>query len=323
MEMNDFEKYYDNTDFIENNKKIKSKPTYDCCLNKINYLNNNGSVQCKICSNIISNISNNPEWRYYGSNDTKTSDPTRCGMPVNTLLPESSVGSSISYSNNNKNMHKIRQYQQWNGMPYKERSLYKVFSYITEICKKHNISQKIINDSKSLYKICSSTKISRGLNRQGIIAATVYFACKECGAPRSSKEIAEIFDINITTMTKGSKKFQEIIFMNKNELDKERIINQKTIIPTDFINRFCNKLDIDKYIPIIHNICDISMNYQIISENTPPSIASGCIYYFSKRKNLKIPKKRISEICKISEVTINKCSKKLELHNHLFDECFN
>ena len=30
------------------------------------------------------------EWRYYGADDTNSSDPTRCGMPVNPLLKESS-----------------------------------------------------------------------------------------------------------------------------------------------------------------------------------------------------------------------------------------
>ena len=30
------------------------------------------------------------EWRYYGSNDTSSGDPTRCGMPISDLLEKSS-----------------------------------------------------------------------------------------------------------------------------------------------------------------------------------------------------------------------------------------
>ena len=70
-----------------------------------NFTIDNGLVQCKVCLNSISNISENPEWRYYGMNDTKNSDTTRCGMPVNSLLPESSVGSSVAYNSNNKTMN--------------------------------------------------------------------------------------------------------------------------------------------------------------------------------------------------------------------------
>ena len=42
-------------------------------------------------------------------------------------------------------------------------------------------------------------------------------------------------------------------------------------------------------------------------------MAAGCIYLYIKERNLEISKSDISEVCKISEVTINKCYKKLEL----------
>ena len=54
-----------------------------------------------------------------------------------------------------------------------------------------------------------------------------------------------------------------------------------------------------------------------MNENTPPSMAAGCIYLYIKNKNLNIHKKDISDVCKISEVTINKCYKKLEEYEEL------
>ena len=305
--------FYDNLDSLKEKHEEETK----CCQKEGNYLISDGIIQCKVCSNTISNISDSAEWRFYGGNDNKTTDPTRCGMPVNTLLPESSIGSSVSFKNNSKSMCQIRRYQQWNGMPYKERSLYKVFNEITEVCKKNNIPTIIINEAKSLYNIISKTKISRGSNRVGIIAACVYFACKECNVPRSSKEIADIFKISVTIMTKGVKKCQEIIYMNKQS--NKRLLYKESIKPQDFIDRFCNKLNIkDDQILDIKKICEIVIQNNITSENTPPSIASGCILYFAKKNKLAITKKDISDICKISEVTINKCTKKLESHEELF-----
>ena len=301
----------------EDNSDKKKK--ISCCEQEGNIQIDQGMVKCKECLSIISNITSNPEWRYYGPGDNKSLDPTRCGMPINSLLPESSVGSSISFNSNTKTMNQIRKFQQWNGMPYKERSLYKVFLEIQEVCKKHNIPNIIINDAKSLYSIVSRTKISRGSNRKGIIAACVYFSCKECDVPRSSKEVAEMFNINPPTiMTKGIKKCQEIISMNKR--NKNRLPKPKSIQPNDFIARFCNKLgmDTDTTNKVI-KICNTSMLNNIISENTPPSIAAGCIFYFIKEGDINISKKDISEVCKISEVTINKCTKKLENNKHLFN----
>ena len=302
-------------------KKEEEGKELTCCDLKDNYQNDNDMVICKVCKNVITNICDNPEWRYYGSKDNKSSDPTRCGMPVNTLLPESSVGSSVSFSSNSNSMYQIRRMQQWSGMPYKERSVYKVFLEIQNVCNRHNIPSKIINEAKSIYKIASSTKISRGTNRAGIIASCVFFACKECDVPRSSKEIAEMFGISSNIMTKGVKKCQEIIHMDKK--NKNRISKTKSTKPEDFINRFCNKLNIqEKDTEKVLSICKITVENFIISENTPPSIASGCIYYFIKKTNKGITKKEISEICKISEVTINKCCKVIEERDELFDKIF-
>ena len=41
-------------------------------------------------------------------------------------------------------------------------------------------------------------------------------------------------------------------------------------------------------------------------------MAAGCIYLYLKHKNIQKDKKVLADICKISEVTINKCFKKIE-----------
>ena len=49
----------------------------------------------------------------------------------------------------------------------------------------------------------------------------------------------------------------------------------------------------------------------IVDENTPPSIAAGSIYLVLSLCSINMNKKHISQACKISEVTISKCYKKL------------
>ena len=259
------------------------------------------------------NILDKPEWRYYGYNDTKSSDPTRCGFAVNPLLPESSVGTSIKPGFYSKTMNKTKRMVDWNSMTYKERSLNKIFNDIQNICNKNNIPPKISQESKSLYKIMSENKISRGNNRIGIIAACIYFACKNCDVPRSAKEISVMFNINNIIVTKGCKKFQEILHYNK--LNRNRINKHTIINSNDFIDRFCDKLNLNiNDIKKIKKISDRAQKNKIIYENTPPSIAVGSIYLYVRKNKLDISKKDISNISKISEVTINKCYKKLEEH---------
>ena len=50
-----------------------------------------------------------PEWRFYGADDNSHSDPTRCGMPINPLLQESSYSCKVLCPGKSSyEMHKIR-----------------------------------------------------------------------------------------------------------------------------------------------------------------------------------------------------------------------
>ena len=302
----DFDKLYDSLDESLNKK---NEPKIEKCCDVIgNFQPKDGVIICKKCNNIINNIIDSPEWRYYGSSDSKSSDPTRCGMPVNMLLPDSSVGTSV---NNKGRNSKVALYQQWNSMPYKERSKYKVFNEIASCCKKNNLPGIIIDTASSLYSIISDTKISRGNNRKGIIAACVFNACKECNVPRSIKELSDIFNITPKILTKGCKNYTEIIRINK--ININRIQNTRSIDLTDFIDRFSYNLNFtDKDINKIRKISELCHKYELIYDNTPPAMASGCIYLYIKLKKLNISKKDVSDNCLISEVTINKCYKKLD-----------
>jgi transcription initiation factor TFIIB len=284
-----------------------------CCENHINFMYDEGIILCKICHNSITNIVDSPEWRYYGAGDSKNINPTRCGMPVNQLLPKSSLGTSVatSWGGRSEAMNRIGMYQRWNSMPFKERSRWQVFNEIQQKCQANNLPSIIVETAQSLYTIISQTKISRGANRKGIIAACVFHACKECKVPRSTNELAHIFKIEQKVMTKGCKNYTEIMRMSQS--DKSRISNPKSITMDDFIERFSHALSLT---PIdVQNILKIAekcSQFKIINDNTPPGMAAGCIFLYIKFYGLDISKKQISDISKISEVTINKCYKKLE-----------
>ena len=60
-------------------------------------------------------------------------------------------------------------------------------------------------------------KTFRGLNRDGIIAASIYIACRVNNTPRTAKEIATMFHLDDASATKGCKNATLII----NELESE------------------------------------------------------------------------------------------------------
>ena len=117
-------------------------------------------------------------------------------------------------------------------------------------------------------------------------------------------------NINSVTITKGVKEIQQLFHMN----GSTRLNNYYTINYSDFIDRFCNKLNLlNKHVLNIKQLAFNSEKNKLISDNTPPSIAAGCIYLYCLNNNINISKKNISDISGISEVTINKCLIRLKL----------
>lgn len=271
---------------------------------------NNGFVLCKNCGLVLKKIINvNAEWRFYGVNDSKSIDPTRCGAPINPLLPKSSLGTYIS----GNRYGSLQRLHSWSAMPSNERSLWEEFQKINRFTQNSDISKKIIDKSKYYYKMISEKDpkltgiLTRGNVRIGILAACVYISCKNNKIPRRASEIAELFEITTSDVTRGLKKFVEI------EKKKNIQININQINAHDFIYRFSSKLNISEHHrKIAHIINNRSQKLGILKGNTPPSIAAGIIYLISDIYELKIPKSLISDYIDVSEVTLNKTYKKLE-----------
>jgi transcription initiation factor TFIIB len=257
------------------------------------------------------------EWRFYGADDNHNSDPTRCGLPINPLLHESSYGCKVLCPQRSSyEMKKIRRYTDWQSMPYKEKSQYDEFQRITILAQNSGIPKLIIDDAMIYHKKISEAKTFRGCNRDGIIAATIYISCRINNYPRTAKEIATIFHLDNTSATKGCKNASSII----NEIEHSMCNADKTTFskttPLSFIERYCSKLGINHELTMVCKfIATIIETKNLIPENTPHSIAAGIVFYVSQLSNLNICKKKINVVSEISEVTINKCYKKLEQLN--------
>ncbi len=281
------------------------------------YFDNDGLLFCgnNKCGILYKDLIDfSAEWRYYGADDNNNIDPTRCGMPINPLLIESSYGCKISCNNKSSyEMRKIKRYTEWQSMPYKEKSKYDDFQIITLAGKNSEIPKIIIDDAIRYYNKLTDAKTFRGLNRDGILAASIYISFNINKNPRTPKEIALIFNLDNTSATKGCKNAINIL----NELEINNNMNDKTVLvktkPSDFINRYCSKLNINAELTkLAIFIANIVETQNLIPENTPHSIAAGIIYFISIICNLNINKSEINIISSISEVTINKCCNKLE-----------
>jgi transcription initiation factor TFIIB len=260
-------------------------------------------------------VDQSAEWRYYGAEDNHGNDPTRCGMPINPLLQESSFGCKVlCCGSTSYEMRKIRRYTEWQSMPYKEKSQYDEFQRITIMAQNSGMPKLIIDDAIRYHKKISEYELTfRGDNRDGILAASIYISCRINNYPRTAKEIATIFHLDVTSATRGCKNAQLII----NNLEKDMENNEKTAFcrtkPEAFIERYCSKLNINSELTKLSQFISMKIEkHGLMPENTPHSIAAGVVYFIAQTCNLNITKRDVKNVSEISEVTINKCFKKIE-----------
>lgn len=300
------------------NKNNGVRDTCSTC-NSLLSVSDDGFMACSNinCGILYTDITDqSPEWRYYGNEDTGGADPTRCGMPINPLLEESSYGCKVMCSGHTPAyMHRIRQYTEYQLIPHREKTRFADFQRITNYAQRAGIPKIIIDDALVFHKrITDEDNSSRGDNKDGIIAASIYVSCRKHGYPRTAKEIANIFHLDTKSATHGCKNAQIIL----GHIEKDMDMDEKTILciprPVDFIERYCSHLDMSKELTKLCEFIAIKIsNMGIMTENTPNSIAVGIIFFVSQICKLDIRKKDINNIANISDVTINKCYKRIDM----------
>ena len=286
-------------DTIKKDNKIECEREFcECCSSNL-IISDEGFLACQNpkCGIIYKDsLDSSAEWRFYGADDNQGSDPTRCGMPINPLLKESSFACKVMCSpKSSYEMRKIRRYTEWQAMPYKEKSQYDEFQRITITAQNAGLPKMLIDDAIRYHKQISEAKTFRGLNRDGIIAASIYVSCRVNNFPRTAKEIATIFYLDNTSATKGCKNALAIINeIEHNMADNDKIVLYKTS-PISFIDRYCSRLGINQELTNVCKFIAIRIEERnLIPENTPHSIAAGIVYFVAQNCNVNITKKQVN-----------------------------
>ena len=146
------------------------------------------------------------------------------------------------------------------------------------------VYQKIFIDCAiNIHKDISEQKMFRGLNRDGIKAASIYISCRLNGCPRTAHEIAEIFHLDRTSATTGCSMAVNILQnIERNLLPSEQTELGSTK-PVAFIERYCSKLNFNSELTKLAKfICKKVMIIILLMIMHP--ILLRLVYYISYHK---------------------------------------
>lgn len=296
-------------------KKVLAKQISCACPETIpieNWLVEDGWLTCPNCGyQILGNLDASPEYRYYGNEDSKCSDPTRCGLPIDPLLPNSSLSTMISGKNN-----QLKRLHSWTSVPYGERSLKIVFDIIQTACYSLKLNSSVVTMSKSIYHSIKDQQLSRGKNRNALISACIFISCKYNDVKILPQEVCDFFKLNHCDLCDGYKTLSELSINSSFQIE----IKQSEW--NDYLERFCihlgfDDVHIENVMKLAHKINELS----ILKKHIPQSFASGVLYYYiEKKKMTHITKELVIEICNISKVTIDKIYSKILMWSNFLND---
>ena len=253
-----------------------------------------GQQVCTMCGIIFDQvIDEGAEWRNY--EDSKGEDQCRTGFVTSDLLPESSYGSIISYKGaNSPNMKALQRLSCWSLSSNSQRSWMGIFDAIQLSCTQAGLPKAIIMDACGLYKQMEDAQKVRGETRRSLMAASVFVACRNNGAPRSHEEISKLFLVNIRALCKAIGQFNP---------------TENSVLQTQIgiAERLCATLGLNdtQREKVLDYLYEISLKSEDEFEHTPKTIVAGVIAYVMNLKT-KTEMKIVSDASGVSALSIHK-----------------
>ena len=178
----------------------------------------------------------------------------------------------------------------------KERNLAVALRDIERVISRGGLSKSVHQEAVNVYRDAVDLQLIRGRSIEGMVAASIYTACRIMGVPRSLDEVADL------TRT-GRKE----IARNYNTL-KKNIIRLKRMPPTtpdQYLTRYIFALNLSLKVErrageLLKTCFDGGMN----QGRNPIGVVAACIYIACVDCNERRTQRQIARELEITEVTI-------------------
>lgn len=282
-------------------KKINISNLCPECGGKIILIQERGENVCGQCGLVINerivDVSNSGK-RAFTKLEKERRE--RTGSPISILLPD--MGLSTVIDKNNIQNPDLKRAAKWNSrMPWDKRNMLIATTELKRISSNLNLPDHIKKAAVRLYKEAFKKKLLRGRSINGMVAACLYFTCREQKIPRTLQEILE----DTTVSAKNVRRCYRTLIRELN-------LKAPSTDPIFLIPRFIAELSLDANIE--KNAIAILQDYISkcsTSGKDPKGLCAGALYIVCKMKGKKISQKEIANLVGVTEVTLRSRYKEL------------
>jgi len=300
----------------ENKKKQKIEETVKCPECGSTYLSRDHSraeLVCKNCGLVIDEefIDYGPEWRAFDSDQREKR--ARVGAPMTYMIHDKGLSTMISWKNrdsygksiptrNRAQLYRLRKWQRRIRISNAtERNLATALSALDRMASGMGLPRTVRETSAMIYRKAVLKKLIRGRSIEGVSAAALYAACRQCNVPRTLDELS-----NASSMSRKD------IGRTYRYITRELGLKLMPTSPQDYIPRFCSELKLSadaqaKTLEIIKGAVD----RELTSGRGPIGIAAASLYIATILCGERRTQREVAEVASVTEVTIRNRYKEL------------
>jgi transcription initiation factor TFIIB len=252
-----------------------------------------------------------PEWRAF--DDEQRAKRARAGAPLTFTIHDKGLSTMIDWHDRDvygkrlapgqkAQIYRLRKWQRRIRVSdATERNLAFALSEISKIANNLNLPKNILETASVIYRKAVKERLIRGRSIQGVTAAAIYVACRQCGVARTLDEIAQASTVN-----------KKEVGRSYRFLIKELNYFIPPLKPSQYITKFSNQLTMQgKVEEIAHKILASAKELKLTSGRGPTGIAAAASYIASVLTGERKTQREIAEIAQVTEVTIRNRYKEL------------
>ena len=175
-----------------------------------------------------------------------------------------------------------------------ERNLAVALGELQRLASRMSLSSQVREEAAFIYRKAVELKLVRGRSIEGVVASSIYAACRMHGIPRTLDEVG-----------KHSRTGRKEIGRTFRAVSKELKLQVPPTTPDNYIPRFCAKLNLSNKVSVrAINILKRADELELTAGRGPTGIAAASVYLASILENEQRTQKEVSEAAGVTEVTI-------------------
>lgn len=271
-----------------------------------------GEIVCGSCGLVIRDVmlDQKPEWRAFTMEEKKAK--RRVGPPTSILRQDKGLSTTFQPYRDasgsrlpSKTRIKMKRLRWWDlrakmGSSVK-RNLYKAMSELDRLSDKLHIPRAVKQNAALFYRRALKGGLIQGRSIAGVVAASLYAACRLTETPRTLREIVE-------ASTKDRKEIARGYRLIKSMLNMKMPIDD----PVKYVPKIASKTHLDsktqrRAIDILRE----ARKKKTIIGKIPMGLAAAALYIAARLRGEVITQSGIAESAEVSAVTVRNHYKEL------------